>query len=401
MPWFEYEGLTPGGTAIAGHVEAANRERALADLAQIRIEVRDIRAAGQVPQSRAAISEDDLVFFNEQLASLTEAGIALDDGLAQMARDIESPRLRGWINALVADLRSGIPLDRAIAAREQGLPLLYSRVIRAGIDSGELPATLLNLNQHLRLAGNIRRLVWEVVSYPLLVAGIALTVISAFFILVVTQMKEVFADFGTALPSLTVFLLKIGEHYPLIRIATGCAVGALAAMWTSLRFSEKGLSLRESILMSIPVIGRVYRASLIARFLRSVSTAVATGIPLPQAMRLGGGATGSVWLAADAERLAAEAEKGRSVFVASQTASIIPPLFGFCVQVAVGRDALPTAIGQLARSYESRALHAQSMLRTLLFPLLVIVLGGFLAFAIVGMFLPLVTLINSVSCGGA
>lgn len=400
MPWFEYEGLTPGGTAIAGRVEAADRERALEDLAQMRIEARELRVAEPPPRGRAAISDDDLVFFNEQLASLAEAGIALDDGLAQMARDVESPRLREWINALVTDLRSGIPLDRAIAAREQGLPLLYSRVIRAGIDSGELPATLLNLNQHLRLAGNVRRLVWEVVSYPVLVACIALTVISAFFLLVVPQMREIFADFGTALPALTVLLLQIADHYFLLLIGTGCAAAVLAATWTSLRFSESGLSLREGIVMSIPVIGRVYRASLIARFLRCVSTAVATGIPLPQAMRLGGGATGSVRLAADAERLAAEAEKGRSVFIASQTAGIIPPLFGFCVQVAVGRDALPTAISQLARSYENRAFHAQSMLRVLLFPLLVIVLGGFLAFAIVGMFLPLVTLINSVSAGG-
>jgi type IV pilus assembly protein PilC len=401
MPWFEYEGLTPGGTAIAGRVEAANRERALDDLAQMRIEARELRSAEPPKRSRATLSEDDLVFFNDQLASLAEAGIALDDGLAQLARDVESHRLKGWINGLVADLRRGMPLDRAIAAREQGLPLLYSRVIRAGIDSGELPATLLNLNQHLRLAGNVRRLIWEVASYPLLVAGITLTVISAFFLLVTPHMKEIYTDFGTRLPAATIFLLTISENYPFILLGGLCAVGGLIVLWISLRSSEAGLALRESVTMSIPIVGRVYRASLIARFLRSVATAVATGIPLPQAMRLGGGATGSVRLAADAEHLAKEAEQGRSIFVASQTAGVIPPLFGFCVQVAVGRDALPTAIGQLARSYENRAYHAQSMLRTLLFPLLVLILGGFVAFAIVAMFLPLVTLINCVSSGGA
>lgn len=401
MPWFEYDGLTPGGTAIAGRIEAVSRERALDDLGQMRIEVRDLRAVEPQAKRPAAISEDDLIFFNEQLASLAEAGIALDEGLAQLARDIESRRLREWIEGLVADLRRGVPLDRAIATREQGLPLLYSRVIRAGIDSGELAATLLNLNQHLRLAGNTRRLVWEVVSYPLLVAAIALTVISAFFLYVVPGTRTIFADFGVRLPAMTELLMGIADHYPLILLAGGLVVAGLALAWTSLRFSPAGLSLRESILIGIPIIGRVYRASLIARFLRSVSTAVATGIPLPQAMRLGGGATGSVRLAADAERLAAEVEQGRSVFVASQTARVIPPLFGFCVQVAVGRDALPTAIAQLARSYENRAFHAQSMLRTLLFPLLIIVLGGFLAFAITAMFLPLLTVINCVSSGGA
>lgn len=397
MPWFEYEGLTPGGTAISGTVEAASSERATDDLAQMRIEVRHLAVAQAPRRKLATISEDDLIFFNDQLASLADAGLALDEGLAQLARDVDSRRLKEWIQGLVEDLRRGIKLDQAIAAREQGLPLLYSQVVRAGVESGELPATLLNLNHHLRLAGNLRRLIWEVTSYPLLVVGIAFCVVSAFFIQVAPKFRSIYQDFGTRLPGLTVLLMNIAEHYVTITSVLGVIIAAVIVGWISLRFSRAGLSLRENILMSIPIIGRIYRASLIARFLRSVATAVATGIPLSQAMRLAGGATGSVRLADDAERLACETEQGRSIFVASQAARVIPPLFGFCVQVAVGRDALPNAIGQLAKSYESRAYHAQSMLRTLLFPILIVGVGGFLALVITALFLPLVELINCVS----
>jgi type II secretory pathway component PulF len=160
------------------------------------------------------------------------------------------------------------------------------------------------------------------------------------------------------------------------------------------------LAVREKILLRMPMIGRVYRASLLARFLRAVSTATATGLPLPQAMRLSAQATGSETLTGDAERLASEVESGESIFVASQATRIIPPLFGFCVQVAVGRDALPTAIAQLAHAYENRAMHTQAMLRVTLFPVLIIFLGGFLLFGVTAMFLPLVHLINAVSAGG-
>ena len=131
--------------------------------------------------------------------------------------------------------------------------------------------------------------------------------------------------------------------------------------------------------------------------MRAVSTAVATGIPLPEAVRLGAGATGSVLLSRDAEYLASEVEAGQSVFVANQSARLIPALFGFVVQVASSREALPQAIAQLAGSYENRAAHSHNMLRSFLFPLTVIVLGGVIGFIIIGMFLPLVTLINSVS----
>jgi type IV pilus assembly protein PilC len=115
-------------------------------------------------------------------------------------------------------------------------------------------------------------------------------------------------------------------------------------------------------------------------------------------MRLGAGATGSRILCGDAEYLAREVEAGQSVFVANQSARVIPSLFGFAVQVATSRQTLPRAIAQLAASYENRAAHSHNMLRTFLFPLTVIFLGGFVGFVITGLFLPLVHLINSVSC---
>jgi type II secretory pathway component PulF len=400
MPWFEYEGLTPGGTLIAGRIEALDSERARQELAQLRIELRELRQSEAPPRQKAGLTEDDLMFFNEQLASLAQAGIALDEGLAQLARDLSSSRLRHWIEEVVQDLRRGIPIDQAIAVREAGLPLLYSRVIRAGIESGELPATLLNLNQHLRLSGDTRRVLWELVSYPIIVLLMAIGIASFFYGTIVPHAKELFKDFGVTLPAITVMMIDIGDHYWSIMLTVGIVVSGLVLIWYLMRLSAAGLACRESCILAIPVIGRVYRASVVARFFRAVATSVATGIPLPQAMRLAGGATGSHLLGRDAEQLASEVEQGHSIFVANQSTNLIPPLFGFCVQVAVGRDALPTAIGQLARSYENRAVHTQAMLRVLLFPALIIIMGSILAVGILAMFLPLVTLINCVSGGG-
>jgi type II secretory pathway component PulF len=130
-----------------------------------------------------------------------------------------------------------------------------------------------------------------------------------------------------------------------------------------------------------------------------VSNAVGTGLPLPEALRLSAEATGSDLLMRDADRVAAEVERGESVFVATQSARLIPPLFGFAVQVATGREALPAAVAQMARAYDNRATHALAMIRVVLFPILILCLGILMFFCVVGMFLPLVTLINSVSGG--
>ena len=86
-------------------------------------------------------------------------------------------------------------------------------MIRAGIQSGTLPATLLNLNHHLRLMGSTRRIIWETVSYPLLVAVLAFVVVSFFFVFLMPQFRDIFADFNTTLPGLTMLLIGIHTSY--------------------------------------------------------------------------------------------------------------------------------------------------------------------------------------------
>ncbi|HEY3246329.1 MAG TPA: type II secretion system F family protein [Phycisphaerae bacterium] len=397
MPWFEYEALTPGASLIAGRIEAPDHDRAMQDLAALGVEVRTLVPAERPPRPVSKLSGEDLIFFNEQLASLAQAGIALDEGLAQLARDVESPRLRRWINGLVEDIRQGKSLDQAVAAREQHLPILYSNTLRAGMESGQLSATLLNLNQHLRLAGNTRRIIWETAAYPILVGIVALTVVSVFFGFVVPQFKDIFLDFNTQLPVMTQMLLDIADHYVQILAALITLILMLMLIWRLLRAGAHGRALRESIVLNVPVVGPVYRSSLLARFLHSVASAVASGIALPRAIRLGSSATGSGLLTSDAEHLASEVERGESIFAANQSTRLIPSLFGFCVQTALGRDALPSALGKLARAYEERAAYAQGRLRAVLFPVFILVLGGLVGTGIVGLFLPLIALINSVS----
>ncbi|HSW46212.1 MAG TPA: type II secretion system F family protein [Phycisphaerae bacterium] len=399
MAWFEYKGMTPGGTAITGHLEAADHDQAAHDLALMQIEVRDLCRAAR-PPAPARIGADDLIFLNEQIASLAQAGIALDEGLAQLARDLESQRLKRWILDLVEDLRRGTPIDRAVAARQQGLPILYSRVIRAGVQSGQLAATLLNLNQHLRLMGDTRRIFWELATYPLVVVVIALGVLSLFFTLIVPQFADIFRDFGTTLPSLTMLLINISFIYPQLLLGAAIVLALIALLWRSIRYSASGRMLREGLLLRLPLFGILTRSSLIARFLRMISMAVNTGLPMPEAIRLSAEATGSNLLTHDADRLAAEVERGESIFVANQSCNLIPPLFGFCVQVASGRDSLPIAVGQLARAYENRAFHALAVIRVALYPILIILLAFVLGICVIGMFLPLITLVNSVSGGG-
>jgi type II secretory pathway component PulF len=397
MPWFEYECMTRAGTAVSGKLEARDHAHAMASLAQMNLDVREVRPADKPPPPAIRISNDDLIFFNEQLASMADAGIALDQGLAQMARDLESLPLRRWVEALVADLRAGATVEQALSRHEEHLPILYSQVIKAGIRSGDLSSTLFQLNQHLRLAKNTRRILWESVSYPLMVLAIGIAVMSFFFVWVVPPLKEIFKDFDTRLPALTVMLLTIGDYYPTILAIIGGLLLALILGWQLLRFTPAGRDFKDSFILSLPVLRSVYSASLLARFMRSVASAITSNVPLPEALRLGAAATGCKSIMHDAKLLANVAEQGGSIFEASQSTRMIPPLFGYCVQSARARDALPQSLNSLAAAYEDRAVHSQSMIRVVLFPMMIIFVGLAMGAGAIAAFLPLVSLINSMT----
>jgi type II secretory pathway component PulF len=399
MPWFEYEGHTYGGSLVTGRMEAQHADAARLELARMNLEVRELHPAEQPKPPPSTINAEELTFFNQQLAGLARAGLALDEGLAQLARDVQSHRLRHWIEDLVMDLRRGVPIDQALAARDSGLPVLYSEVVRAGIETGKLPAVLLNLNQHLQAANTTRRVIWEAISYPLVVGVLGLALVTFFFMVVVPPFRSIFGDFQTNLPAMTILALKTSEHFVVVLIVLGALFGSLVLLWLMLRCTPSGRRLWESLVMLVPVLGGVHRASLIARFLRAVSVSVDTGIPLPRAIRISSEATGSTLLRHDAQHMAEGVEQGKPILEANRGTRIIPPLFGYCVQAAASRENLPAALAELARAYEDRVTHGQGLLRLLLLPFFILVIGGIMFFAILAMFLPLVTLINCVSGG--
>jgi len=399
MAWFEYEGHCPGGTAISGRIEAVDHAGARQQLDQMNVSLTELRPAGPPPRRRP-LGREDFIYFNQQLASLAEAGLALDDGLRQMARDVQSPRLRRLLEEVAQDVSAGKSLEQAIEQRQDQFPLLYARVLRAGVASGNLPETLLNLNTHLQLMADTRRLIWEAVSYPLTVLILGVLVLGAVCTFVLPSFRPIFQDFDVELPALTGGLMAMEDYYWPTVVAIVVVVAGVTLASRTLRFSEWGRRIREAALLRLPLVGRLYSASLLARFSQSAALCAASRMPLPDALRLAADATGSPTLGADADRLARAIEQGGSTMVVTESTGLIPRLFGYSLQAAGGTGGLPDVLQQLADGYSRRADHVRAVVRSVLAPGCIVVLGVFLGMCIIGLFLPLVSMVNAVSGGG-
>ena len=137
------------------------------------------------------VGRDEFLLFNQQLASLAQAGIPLEKGLRELSLDLTSPKLKKLIDRIATDLESGTPIEEAFDRCKDQFPPLYSRVLRAGIKTGRLSEMLTTMTRHLELCHQTRRIIIEAVTYPvviLLLAGVIITVIFQF---VVPQFREV------------------------------------------------------------------------------------------------------------------------------------------------------------------------------------------------------------------
>ncbi len=396
MDRFEYSGQCQNGTAISGILESEDTVHAVEQLTAMRLQNIEVRKT-EMPPPRRPLGNDDFIFFNEQLASLANAGMCLDAGLRQMGRDVHSTRLQRVMESMADELEKGSSLPEAIEKHAPQLPPLYGRIIRAGLHNGNLSATLINLSHHLKLIGETRRLLFEALTYPAIVFLLAAGVFCSVLVFIVPQFVDIFDDFGVRLPMLTHYLIVLAHAMPKILVTLAALTMTAVALFFGLRRSSAGLQFRERIVLGIPLLGSIIRNSLRARFLRAMAFAVHSGMTLPEALRLSAGATGSPGLSLDAELVAEGVDRGCGLEEASRRAKFIPAMLAYFVGVGGDAANLRDGLIQMAKACESQATHSQAMLRGWAAPVAILWVGSGVAVLILALFLPLLQLISMVS----
>jgi type IV pilus assembly protein PilC len=277
------------------------------------------------------------------------------------------------------------------------LPALYARVVRSGVETGQLPATLLNLSHHLRLVAETRRLLAEALTYPAIVLVLAVGVFCAVLLFVVPQFADAFTDFGVRLPGLTLATFALAQALPEILTVAAIVLVGGTILLPMLRLSATGRSLRERTILAIPLLGPMILHSLQARFLRAMAFAVDSRLTLPEAIRLSAGSTGSPALMQEAARVAGQVEQGGSLDQACRVTRLMPAMFGYFVAQNSDIPVLRDGLIQLSKSYDARAVHYQSLLRGWGAPLAIVAVSLVIGLIIIALFMPLVQLIQSVS----
>jgi len=396
MALFEYRSVTTSGRLMTGTIEAADIEQAKASLAEMNVQVTELEKTKQPPTS-GGIGRSEFMLFNEQLASLTKAGIPLEQGLRELAHDAGSSKMRTLINGIADELERGTPIDQAVGKHQKDFPPLYGLILKSGVETGRLSEMLTNLNRHLQVELRTRRILVESLTYPGVVMVAATLIVSGLLLFIVPTFGEVLSDMSdgrAGLPALTQFILNLSKHVTDIWIGIGIVILVLLLLWKSLSVTASGRRTKERFFRSLPLIGRVFRNGLMARFSECMSVLVNAGCTLDDAVELSGQSSSSELLKQDCGILAAQLQQGSNFLEAGMVCKTIPRLFLYSVQLGAQRNELKENLNSLGRMYAAKTFSLQSQMQGLIEPLLIILLGGLVGTIVLAMFLPMVKMIQ-------
>jgi type II secretory pathway component PulF len=397
MAIFQYHALTTGGRLMKGTLEAGSPDEAAEMLRDMDLEVSALeKARPELP--RTPVGRNEFLLFNQQLASIAKAGVPLERGLRELARDVSSKSMRRLVEDIAADLEKGVPIEQAFEKRQKQFPPLYGRILKAGVETGRLSEMLTSLNRHLELAGHTRRIIFEAVSYPAVILTLAAIIITGVFAFIIPQFVPVLQEMVPGrLNPVTTAVFRLSQNLIPFWLVVGVLIGGLVVAVSMLSSRPAGRRFEETLFLHLPVLGRLYHNSVLSRMAEAMAVLVGAGCDIPEALRLGAVASGSGRMALESEVAAQQIERGTNILEAGQGMNMLPRLFLYSIQLGAQRNELQDNLYSLGQMYADQARAGQSRLQMILLPMMIATLGCVIAVAILAMFLPMIQVITSLS----
>jgi type IV pilus assembly protein PilC len=399
---FAYHAQTPEGQTLTGTIDANDVEQASKMLLALRLRVVQIEpvvtAAAVKPKP---LRGDDFFAFNQQLTHLTRAGLPIERGLKLIAQDMRSGRLSETVRQIADEMEKGTPLDQAFEKHSRQFPPLYSKLVAAGVATGNLPGMLLNLGRHMEMVYRLRAMLWRAFAYPLSVLAALIAVMVFLGIFVIPKFEQLFKDFGTNLPPITRFLLLAPLWMPYFAGLMILLFIGIPFLWQILRLTGGDRAATDRLLLPLPLVGSILRRNMIARWCDAVRLGIGAGLDLPRSIELAGEAIGSPTLRRDGQELIKSLESGQSLDSRTGSTILLPPTVPAAMAFASSSPGheLAATLGTLSEMYQQQAEVRLGMIPALLTPVMIILVACVIGFVIVGLFYPLILMIRHLSGG--
>jgi type IV pilus assembly protein PilC len=407
---FAFRAMDVGGAATAGEVEAESKAQVTEQLRQRGLIVLDVSEKSEpfkledIMRRWQSVDMRELAVFSRQFATLVSSGMPMLRTLHTLEEQTQDDAIREATAGLRADVEAGSTLEQAMERHPKVFDKLFRAMVRSGEESGRLEDSLDRIAFQVEKTDALRRQVKSALMYPALVFGFAVVVLVAIVVLVIPVFVGVFKEIAAehpgesaALPAPTQLCVSASEAltgYWFLIIP-----GLVISVFSFFRWkrTERGKETWDRFTLRIPFkIGDVIQKVALARWSRTFSGSVASGVPMLQAIKLTGETAGNIVVEQAMEDVYASVKRGGSLAGPIEQNPIFPPMVGHMVAVGEETGQLEHMMTKIADFYEAEVDAKVKALTALIEPIMIVFVGGMVGFIVVSMYLPLLSLYEKI-----
>ena len=403
MPTFAFSGRTRAGEIISGERLGDTVESVTAALRREQIMVTRIGAVQAKPaappkKARAkTVNAKNLAVFTRQFSVMIDAGLPLVQCLDILGNQEEDKNFAAVILATRTDVEGGASLADAMRRHPKTFDPLFTNMIAAGEAGGILDTILKRLATYIEKAVKLKAQVKSAMIYPVAIIVIAVLVVTVILWKVIPTFASLFAGLGAELPLLTRIVIAMSDL--LVKFMPIFIVAGIALTFAFRQYyaTERGRRVVDGIVLKLPVLGIIMRKIAVARFCRTLSTLMTSGVPILDGLEITARTAGNAVIEDALFEIRRAIERGETVAGPLKQTGVFPGMVVQMIGVGEATGALDTMLSKIADFYEEEVDTAVAGLLTLLEPIMIAFLGLVVGGIVIAMYLPIFGLISQLT----
>ncbi len=402
MPVYIWEYRNKSGMKIKDEIEAKDEKTALMLLRRRNITPTKIREKPKdlfenIAFFQPKVTTKDVVIFTRQLSTMIDAGLPLVQCLDILSSQQENPTFKKILREVKNEVESGLTLAEALRKYPKQFDKLYCNMVAAGEMGGILDDVLRRLATYLEKAEVLKAKIKSALNYPVIVLAISAAVIGIIMVFVIPVFAKMFEGSGQALPAPTLAVMAMSNFVKSYFFAIIAGIVIIITAFKKYYQTDKGKLVIDRLALMAPVFGPLIRKVAVAKFARTLGTLINSGVPIIEALNVAAGTAGNKVVENAIKDVKMSISEGRTIAQPLQESGIFPGMVVQMISVGETTGALDAMLGKIADFYDEEVDAAVEGLTSMIEPLMITFLGGFIGGIIVAMYLPIFKMAGAIA----
>jgi len=388
MPIYDWKATDSKGKVQTGEHEAENEAAVRMHLQRMRLTPVKIKKQPKdlLPPK---VTNNDIIIFARQFSTMIDAGLPLVQCLEILYSQSENTTFKRILKKVKEGVEGGSTLADALREFPDTFDELFVNMIEAGESGGILDTILNRLSGYLEKAAKLKAKIKGAMMYPIIVLGISAVVIGVILVFVIPVFEEMFSGLGKALPVPTQIVVGLSDF--LVNNIHIIILGIVGFVYGYRHFykTDFGNRLMDNLFLKLPVFGMLIRKVSVAKFTRTLSTMLGSGVSILDALEIVAKTAGNRTIESAVYKVRSSIEEGTSMVEPLSESGVFPSMVVQMIGVGESTGALDSMLEKIANFYDDEVDQAVDNMTTMIEPLMIAFLGITIGGLVIAMYLPI------------